>query len=297
MLRLAIAVLTVLFSGVCVYAQLNKCYILKDSPNFDTVNFHLKASIVNCLFSKSDEDKNPLTIHGHPNHGSINSSFFSHIKNKVCYSSLTLDQSGHTDFGKSFSMAVSRKIEKNEFWKVDFSENKIYILNFQYSFGVADLDLTGSTVKHLQVNSGSADITVGYDEDCENPIEMDTFFVKTDFGSIVVNHLQSMKAKKVITKVGIGNVLLIINKKLNTHCEVDASVGAGNLEVFLPASHTPVTIYVKDSPLSMVNLPNDFEEVEKNIFANHHYTTESPNILRFNIDVAFGMVRFYHEDR
>lgn len=292
MSRLVILGGSFLLLSIGAFAQLSKFYTIKESDAFDTVDFYLKATATNCLIKQAESDKNPLTIYGNPDLGKINPSFANKVKDGTCYAKLALDEYNSSGFGDSFSMAVSRSEKDNDFWKVDFTDNKIYKLNLNYGFGNADVNLTGSSVKRLKVKSGSADIVVGYDEGSMNNIEMDTFFVKADFGSIIARRMELSRAQNVITKIGFGNVLLDFNNKMTNQCQITASVGAGNLEVFLPEENTPVIIYVKDSPLCSIKLVPGFEEVEKNVFVNMNYSADAENLLTFNVDVALGMVRF-----
>lgn len=292
MLRLVLMAGISLLTNLSAVSQLTKFYTIKESADFDTVDFYLKATATNCLLKQAETDKNPLTIYGNPDLEKINPTFASKVKNNTCYSKLVLDEYNSSGFGDSFTMAVSRSDKENDFWKVNFSENKIYKLNLIYGFGNADVNLTGSTVKRLKIKSGSADIVVGYDEGSMNPIQMDTFFVKADFGSIVARHMELSRAKNVITKIGFGNVLLDFEKEMNERCTVDASVGAGNLEIILPKDGTPVIIHIRDSPLCAVKIAKGFEEVEKNVFVNMSYEADAENLLSFDVDVALGMVRF-----
>lgn len=282
--------------SLSAFAQLSKFYTIKESPEFDTVDFYLKATAANCLLKQSDTDRNPLTIYGSPDLEKINPSFASKVKNNTCYSKLVLDEYNSSGFGDSFSMAVSRSDKDNDFWKVNLGAKKIYRLNLIYGFGNADVNLTGSSVQRLKIKSGSADIVVGYDDGNMNPIQMDTFFVKADFGSIVAKRMELTRAKKVITKIGFGNVLLDFDQQMNEKCSVDASVGAGNLEILLPRDGTPVRIQIRDSPLCAVKIADGFEEVEKNVFVNMSYSANAENLLSFDIDVAMGMVRFRYTD-
>lgn len=296
MLRLALITGSFLCCSLSAFAQLNKFYTIKEAANFDTVDFYLKATATNCLIKQSETDRNPLTIYGNPNLEKINPSFGSKIKNNTCYARLTLDEYNSSGFGDSFTMAVSRSDKENDFWKVNFSKDKVYKLNLIYGFGSADVNLTGATVDRLKIKSGSADIIVGYDVGSRNSIQMDTFYVKADFGSIVAKHMELSRAKNVITKVGFGNVLLDFNKRMTESCRVDASIGAGNLEILLPTTEEPVIIYIKDSPLCAVKIAKGFEEVEKNVFVNMHYSADAENLLTFDVDVAMGMVRFKYTD-
>lgn len=296
MLRLALIAGSILLTSLGALAQLSKFYTVKGSPEFDTVDFYLKATATNCLLKQSENDQNPLTIYGNPNLEKINPSFASKVKNNTCYAKLKLDEYNSSGFGDSFSMAVSRSDKENDFWKVNFSDDKIYKLNLIYGFGNADVNLTGASVDRLKIKSGSADIIVGYDDGYMNPISMDTFYVKADFGSIVAKNLELARAKNVITKIGFGNVLLDFDQKMSEQCKVDASVGAGNLEILLPKDETPVIIYIRDSPLCAVKIAKGFEEVEKNVFVNMSYSADAKNLLTFDVDVALGMVRFKYTD-
>ncbi|MEP0986368.1 hypothetical protein [Ekhidna sp.] len=278
------------------FAQLSKFYTIKESSEFDTVDFYLKATATNCLLKQADSDNNPLTIYGNPDLEKINPTFASKVKNNTCYAKLALDEYNSSGFGDSFSMAVSRNEEDNDFWKVNLGENKTYRLNLIYGFGNADVNLTGSSVQRLKIKSGSADIVVGYDDGNINPIQMDTFYVKADFGSIVAKRMELARAKNVITKIGFGNVLLDFEREMSEKCTVDASVGAGNLEILLPKEGTPVIIYIRDSPLCAVKIAKGFEEVEKNVFVNMSYSADAENLLSFDVDVALGMVRFRYTD-
>ena len=102
--------------------------------------------------------------------------------------------------------------------------------------------------------------------------------------------------KNVITKIGFGNVMLDFERGIAESCRVDASVGAGNLEIILPEEQTPIIIYVRDSPLCSVRMTKDFEEVEKNVFVNRSYKVDAENLLTFDIDVALGQVYFKYLD-
>ncbi|MEQ9306145.1 MAG: hypothetical protein RJQ14_19685, partial [Marinoscillum sp.] len=215
MLRLVMIAGTSLLMSLGALAQLTKFYTIKESPEFDTVDFYLKATATNCLLKQADKDNNPLTIYGNPDLEKINPSFANKVKNNTCYAKLALDEYNSSGFGDSFSMAVSRSDKDNDFWKVNLGPRKTYRLNLIYGFGNADVNLTGSSVQRLKIKSGRADIVVGYDDGNMNPIQMDTFFVKADFGSIVAKRMELIRAKKVITKIGFGNVLLDFDQQMN----------------------------------------------------------------------------------
>ncbi|MEM6830997.1 MAG: hypothetical protein AAGA66_08970 [Bacteroidota bacterium] len=296
MSRLVLTAGVSLLVSVSVFSQLKKFYVIKESNSFDTVDFYLKATATNCLVKQSLEDVDPLSIYGNPDLEKINPTFNSKITNNTCFAKLKLDEYNSSGFGDRFTFAMSRTKENHDFWQVGFSEDKIYRLDLNYGFGNAEVDLTGSPVQKFKLKSGSADILVGYEHGYFNPVLMDTFYVKVDFGSIITRHMEMSRAKNVITKIGFGNVLLDFDSGITEACRVDASVGAGNLEIILPREDAPVIIYVRDSPLCSVKLTRDFEEVENNIFVNSHYSVNATNLLTFDVDVALGQVKFKYVD-
>lgn len=285
-----------LLFGLMTFAQLDKYYSVKRSEAFDTVDFYLKATATNCEIKRSEAAEEVINIFGNPNLDKINPRFGTKITSNTCFAKLILDEYGSTGFGSSFSMAFTRSDKENDLWKVDFSDDKIYNLNLFYGLGNADINLTGMPVKTLKIKSGSADIAVGYDEHNYNPVQMDTFFIKADFGTIVANHMELTRARHVITKIGFGNVLLDFDRVTDQKCDIRASIGAGNLEVMLPRKGIPVIIHLRDSPLCGIKMAEGFEEVEKNVFVNMDYAAHAENLLTFNLDVALGMVRFEYAD-
>ncbi len=296
MLRLTIMAGVSLLVSVSVLGQLKKFYSLKESCAYDTVDFYLKAGVANCLIQRFGDNKNPLSIYGNPDLEKINPSFQNRTADNTAYVGLILNEYNSSTFRDHFSFAMLRNSKDNDFWKIDLSGDKVYRLDLNYGFGNADINLTGSSVQKFKMKLGSADIYVGYEEGSENPVKMDTFYIKADFGSVIVKHMELARAKHVITKIGFGNVLLDFEKELLEKCVVDASVGAGNLEIILPKEKMPVILYIKDSPLCSVKLAEGFEEVERNVFVNRAYEVDAENQLIFNIDVALGHVRFQYID-
>lgn len=278
------------------YGQLKKFYSLKEISTFDTVNFSLKATAGNC-FIKSSESEGPLSIYGNPDLDKINPSFKSNVLNGTCVVDLNLEEyrSSSLSDGILFAM-LNEPSSTNNYWKVLFDQEKIYRLDLSYGFGTADVDLSGTSVKNFKVRSGSADILVDYQDGGSNNIEMDTFWVKADMGSIIARHLDRARARQVIANIGFGRALLDFSAVSAKRCSVDASVGAGNLDIFLPRGEVPMIIYFKDSPLCGRRIAHGFEEVERNVFVNMAYRADAENLLTFKVDVALGNVAFHYGD-
>lgn len=295
MLRLEFTAAFVLLFSLS-YGQLQKFYTLKEEKQYDTVVFTMEATAGNCIL-KSSQGEGALSIYGDPNLEKINPSFKSRVVGNTCIVDLNLEEYRSSSVSDGILVAMFREhAEKNNFWKILIDQEKVYKLNLNYGFGHADVDLSGISVKNFKVKSGSADILVDYNNGQPNKIEMDTFWVKADMGSIIAKHLELARVKYVMAKIGFGRALLDFSDASDQKCLVDASVGAGNLDIFLPNREVPMIIYLKDSPLCGMRLPDGFEEVERNVFVNMNYRANAENLLTFKVDLALGNVAFHYVD-
>ena len=181
----------------------------------------------------------------------------------------------------------------DKFWKIYLTENKPYSLNLDYGLGNANIDLSGLSIKRLKINTGSADVNVSYQSGMENKIDMDTFFVKVDLGSLNISQLSLARSHVMIAEVGFGNVLLDFSDKPLTSNKVKGSVGAGNMVILLPSEDVPVLVKITESWLCSIQLCKGLKRIGENTFANESYTRKtSKDGLTFDLDVSLGKIIF-----
>lgn len=265
--------------------------------SYDTVNFSLEAATGNCRIQSSDESGS-LNIYGNPDLEKVNPSFKANIANNACNVNLALQEFKSSDISDGIFLAMlgGGATKTNNLWKILFDKEMIYNLDLNYGFGNADVDLNGTSVKNLKIKSGSADVLVDYSNREANMISMDTFQIKVDMGSLIARNIDCANADYVITNVGFGRAMLDFSGAMRNKCMIKASVGAGNLDVYLPKDNTPMIIYLKDSPLCGMQMVKGFEQVEKNVFVNMSYSPSAENLLTFYLDVAMGNVAFHYAD-
>ncbi|MDA1119207.1 MAG: hypothetical protein O2887_01720 [Bacteroidetes bacterium] len=277
-------------------AQLKQFYSIHNDGTYNAINFTLTATSGTCYIHPEDTEI-PLNIYGDPDFEKINPNFHSQVTNGTNYVDLMLEDYNSSGFSKSISYNVfgPDKKGKNQ-WEIILDDEKEYSLNLNYGIGMARVDLSGVPVKNFHVKTGSADVDVDYTSSIGNKIEMDTFYVKVDMGSIIAKKMHLSRAKNIITDIGFGNATLDFSDIPTTRGRVDATVGAGNLEVLIPRKNAPVIIFINDSPLCSVKLAKDFKEVDDNTYVNKDYSSEASNLLTFNIDVALGNVIFKYSN-
>ena len=180
----------------------------------------------------------------------------------------------------------------DKFWKIYLSDAKPYSLDLNYGLGNANVDLSGLSIQRLKINTGSADVSVGYAQGQENKVMMDTFLVKVDMGTLSVKNINLSRSKLVMAEVGFGNILLDFSNKPLVNYSVKGSVGAGNMTIILPNEEVPVLVKINESWLCSVSLNKGLKKIAPNTFANASYSSNSKDPITFNLDVSMGKITF-----
>lgn len=272
-------------------AQLNNSYSVSDDQDFDRVKFSLNATNGQGSIESGSEAK-ILDIHSKTEE-SNKPQFIETINNRT--------KEVNVDFSEKKNSSLSSSISKHMFsaqsvddysWKVYLSKLKPLDLDLTYAIGDTYIDLSDLPIEKLKMRSGSANVRVNYKKGMGNLLEMDTFLIKVDLGTFEARNLHLCNSKNIIADVGFGNMKIDFEEAEEINTNVNATVGAGKLEVLLPHGGIPVKINVNDSPLCRVKMPKNFEKVGENEFASPGYDSELANCINFSIDVAVGNIVF-----
>ncbi|GHM99113.1 hypothetical protein WSM22_06030 [Cytophagales bacterium WSM2-2] len=288
-----IVILVVKLWGMDSFAQVKKQFTVERNEACDKVELCLKAKTGNCIIRPSQNNE-VLNIYSNQNLEEYSHSFSNEVKGKTCYVNLALDQDSERGVGRKISYHVFGGNEKpnEKFWKVYLTESTSYSLNLDYKLGNANVDLAGLSVSKLKIKTGSADVNVSYSSDQRNKVDMDTFYIKVDMGTLTARQLNLTRAKFVLANVSFGNMLLDFSDKPTMGHKIKGSVGAGNLIIYLPAEEIPVVVKISDSWLCSVNLTHSLKKIGENTFANAAYTKSSKDVLTFDLDVSMGKIIF-----
>lgn len=290
---LSSAVLVFSVSILYSWGQIKKQFTVESPEACQAVELHLKAKVGNC-FIRPSQNADLLNIYSNQDLEEYGHSFKKEMIEGLCLVNLNLEQEGQKGVGQMISNQVFGSNEKvtDKLWKVYLTDSKPYSLDLVYGLGNANVDLSGLAIKRLKINTGSADVNVSYNSGLENQVEMDTFFVKVDVGSLNVKQLNLSKARIVLVDVGFGNMYLDFSNKPLVNNHVRGSVGAGNLVVQLPDEEVPVLVKVNESWLCSVTLSKGLQRIGDNTFANAAYEKNATNALTFDLDVSLGKIIF-----
>ena len=279
--------------GLSTYGQIQKHFTVENDSSFDRVDLTLSGGSGTC-YIRPTPNVNPVNIYGRSE---------SDVPSPVCESVLEQRvQKVNVNFidGKFNESSISNMPFKvfasdnsdPDQWHIYLSKKKPVNLHLNYGIGNAFVDLSGLSIEKLNINTGSANVNVGYMSGQYNQMEMDTFCIKVDLGELEARHVTLSNAKNIIADVGFGSLYLDFTEKSKVRSQVNATVGAGNLVVNADESINPMIIYIKNSPLCRITIPEGFTKIRENVFVNSQYDQDAENLITFNIDVTMGNIVF-----
>jgi len=281
------------------FGQIKKQFSVEDTQACENIRLCVKANSGNC-YVKPSKSPDILNVFSNQTEEAYAHNFRKEVKGKTCEVLLNLEEVQANGISQSISTRFfgpsEDRVGENKIWKMYLSESKPYLLELNYGVGNANIDLSGLAIQKLKINTGSADVRVGYYSDLENQVDMDTFFVKVDLGSVDVKNMNLSRSRFVMADVGFGNMTLDFSNKPLVSNRIKGSVGAGNLTIILPSDETPVLVKIQDSWLCSMNLPASLKKVGENTFANSAYKKGARNSLIFDLDVSMGNIVFKQEN-
>lgn len=284
--------------ALAVSGQIKKQFSVENLENCTSIELNLKAKTGNC-FIRPSQNSDILNVYSNQEIEEYNHSFSNELKDQTCQVKLSLEQEGQKGVGTKISYQVfgADTQPNDKFWKIYLTENKPYSLNLDYGLGNANIDLSGLSIKRLKINTGSADVNVSYKSGIENKVDMDTFFVKVDLGSLNVRQLNLSRSHVVIADVGFGNILLDFSDQPMVSNKVKGSVGAGNMVILLPSDDVPVLVKISDSWLCSINLCRSLKRIGENTYANEAFSNKSAKeAITFDLDVSLGKIIFKEKE-
>ena len=293
MLKTAMLVWVVMGTGVAV-GQMKKQFAVENQESCKTIHLSLKAKTGNCIILPGQSTE-LLDLYSNQDLEDYEHTFSNEVRNAVCYVKLGIENEEGSKVSKKISYQVLGREESGnteKLWKLYLTDEKPYSLDLNYGLGNANVDLSGLSISRLRINTGSANVNVSYDTGVENKVDMDTFFVKVDLGTLHVNQVNLSRSRVVIAEVSFGNMLLDFSNTPIVAPNVRGSVGAGNMIIVLPDDSVPVKVTVNESWLCTMKLSRSLRKTGEFTYTNAAYSKNSKHALTFDLDVSMGKIIF-----
>jgi hypothetical protein len=292
MLRVILLLIAYFVAFTGLVGQVKKFYSLENNINTDKVNIVLTATSNSCCIKPT---VNPylVNVFGYDTNTSPVIYSEAEMIERIQHLTINLNNSEKDEETSLTKRFFSASDDSNNHWDLYLSKEKPMRLSLNYAVGDAEVDLSELPIEMLKISSGSAEVKVEYMENKSNVIEMDSFLVDVDLGSLTIKRINHSRAKTVVADVGFGALLMDYSGALKNPSEVFASVGAGNLIIGLPYNdEIPVIINIQNSPLCHVKIPKGYKKQKKNVYVSQGYNEYASNILSFNLDVVVGQIKF-----
>ena len=288
--------ISVFYSGIlslAAFGQVKKQFSVEEKEKCDRIELCIKAKTGNC-FIRPSENAEILNVYSNQDIEQYAHSLTNEVKNKICKLTLALKQESKHGMGEKISYSVigNEVSTSDKFWKIYLTEKKPYSIDLSYGLGNANVDLSGLSVQKFKIKTASADVNVAYTLGMANKVDMDTFCVKVDMGSVSVKNLHLARSKTVLADVGFGNIILDLSEKPLVRYKVKGSVGAGNMTVLMPALDVPVLVKISESWLCSVYMPKTLKKIGENTYANAAYGKSPKDAITFDLDVSMGKITF-----
>lgn len=294
--RFGLTVLGIAIIGLA-WGQMKRQFTVENSHACEKIHLRLRANAGDC-FIKAGHDTEILNVFSNQDQSSYSHQYSKEVIDKTCQVFLNFEDTNSEGIGQTIStrMFGENRPVNHKVWKMYLSDIKPYFLELDYGMGNAHVDLSGLAIKKLKINTGSADINLGYSS-LENMVDMDTLSVKVDLGSLNVTNLNLSRAKYMKADVGFGNMMLDFSNSPLVSNVIEGSVGAGNLIIILPSAQTPLLVKVNDSWLCSVKIPESMKKISANTFVNAAYSKNAKNSLVFSLDVSMGSIIFRESEK
>ncbi|SHM59437.1 hypothetical protein SAMN04488057_102262 [Cyclobacterium lianum] len=175
-------------------------------------------------------------------------------------------------------------------WKVGLDANYLYDLRLQFGIGKARLDLSNLPVSNCFVKTASADVFLNYSRQVPNSVNMDTLSVAINMGSLYAEDLQMSNARHLMFDVNYGSVNLAFGDAMAATSTINAMVGAGTVNIKLPAANLPYVVKIKSTAMCRTKVPGHLREIAEKTYISKGYRADAENLMTFMIDVSVGSV-------
>lgn len=288
-----ICLLIGLFSGVVFHAnaQIIKDFKVDEKQGFNLVelDFNVYKGITDIKRKMMDQ---PVHIHCELAKVNILPSFAYEIKDQVLQTNITHRNVESENLGKSLSHKLfsSSNDDFDHRWQVNLNSHFLYNLNFYFGIGTASFDLSHLPVSNLVVKSTSADIKLDYLKNFPNSVRMDTMKVSVNMGHVNAANLNLSNAKEMIFESNYGSINLSFSGNMAESCNIQATVGAGKVELLLPDDSQPYIVKIKSTAMCRTYVPKHLKDIGNKTYVSKSYQQNSKNLMTFNIDVSVGSV-------
>lgn len=272
-------------------AQITKEFKVEETRGYNLVHldFNVYKGVSNI---KKGMGSSPIHVFSKLAKVNILPSFSHNIHNQVLYAQLIHRNVESENLGKSLSYKLFSTTNEDfdHLWDIEMNSNYLYDLHFNFGIGKANLDLSNLPVSNCIIKTASADIKLDYSKKIANSVKMDTLMVTINMGSLDARNINFSNAKEMFFEINYGMLDMVFSEPVSDKINIHAIIGAGKINLELPANDQPFIIQVKSTPMCRTNIPKHLKDIGNKTYVSKNYKENAENLMTFTLDVSVGSV-------
>ncbi len=172
-------------------------------------------------------------------------------------------------------------------WDLQFNNDIPSRFDIEMGAGRGNFDFTGMTVNHFNLSAGASRITVRFDEPNKGFIE--NMHIESGVSRFTGENFGNANFGSLKFEGGVGAYTLDFGGDLRNEARVQVELGIGAVTLIIP-DHIGAKLHAEQRLFSSVNVPDDFERVNRNEYISKNYETAEGKLI-INIESGFGSVR------
>jgi hypothetical protein len=153
--------------------------------------------------------------------------------------------------------------------------------------GASRLDLSGLSLTGVDINSAFSDVTVTYSQ--PNQVTMEKMNIHAAKANLVLKNLEYARAEMVTLQNDMGETKVIIGNGYFPQSTFFIQSGVGSCSLIIHKKQ-PVQIILRKGFFSSLELPDSYELISKDVYANQAYIRNPEKGMKIICNIDFGNI-------
>ncbi len=163
--------------------------------------------------------------------------------------------------------------------------------DLQLGVGKALLDMTGLSVKDLNLSTGASSVIMRFDEPNKSTIE--DMSIEAGLSKFHGTNLCNANFNNFKFEGGLGTYTLDFGGKLDHDVDVNIEIGLGSITIIVP-KNIGVKVYCEKTWISHLSIDDDFREKEDDTYYTPNYKSAS-GTMNMHVEAGMGSVRIQRD--
>ncbi|TAK62256.1 MAG: hypothetical protein EPO24_05100 [Bacteroidetes bacterium] len=213
------------------------------------------------------------------------------IRDRVGFLNFTSDCDDNSKKHVKKSKTHFSDFESSDWW-LNITDDVPISFDFELGMGKADINMTGLSVKDLNLSTGASSVTLRFDEPNKSTIE--DMSIEAGLSKFRAEGLGYANFNYFKFDGGLGTYVLDFSGNLTHEADVDIEIGLGSVTIIIP-KNVGVKVFCEKNWISHLNIDeDDFTEREDDTYYTSNYSSASGK-MNMHVEAGMGSVKIKRE--